>query len=196
MARGLNNKHYALITVGLIVLTAIILLAMGREPICKCGEIKFWTWDVNSSDNSQHIADWYVPSHIIHGMLFYALFWWMGRLFTGGTGWSMGLRVVLSVVVEAAWEILENSSFIIDRYREATIALDYFGDSVLNSVFDLLWMLLGFWLAARLPVWLTIALIVIMEIFVGAMIRDNLTLNVLMLVYPLDVVKEWQMQAY
>lgn len=196
MARGLNNKHYAIITVGLIVLTAVILLAMGREPICKCGEIKFWTWDVNSSDNSQHIADWYVPSHIIHGMLFYALFWWMGRPFTGGAGWPTGLRVVLAVGVEAAWEILENSSFIIDRYREATIALDYFGDSVLNSVFDLLWMLLGFWLAARLPVCVTIALILIMEIFVGAMIRDNLTLNVLMLVYPLDAVKEWQMQAY
>ncbi|EEA95811.1 DUF2585 domain-containing protein [Pseudovibrio sp. JE062] len=196
MLSRLNNKHYALITVLLLVLTAVILLAMGREPICKCGEIKLWTWDVNSSDNSQHIADWYTPSHIIHGMLFYALFWWMGRLFMGGAGWPMGFRLVLSIIVEAAWEIVENSSFIINRYREATIALDYFGDSVLNSVFDIIWMIFGFWLAARLPVWLTVVLILAMELIVGSIIRDNLTLNVIMLVYPLDAIREWQMQAY
>ncbi len=196
MLRSLNNKHYAVITVLLLVLTAVILLAMGREPICKCGEIKFWTWDVNSSDSSQHIADWYTPSHIIHGMLFYGLFWWMGRLFTGGAGWPMGFRLVLSIIVEATWEILENSSWVINRYREATIALDYFGDSVLNSVFDIIWMIIGFWLAARLPVWLTVILILAMEIVVGAIIRDNLTLNVIMLLYPLDAIKEWQMQVY
>ncbi len=196
MLRSLNNKHYAVITVLLLVLTAVILLAMGREPICKCGEIKFWTWDVNSSDNSQHIADWYTPSHIIHGMLFYGLFWWMGRLFTGGAGWPMGFRLVLSIIVEATWEILENSSWVINRYREATIALDYFGDSVLNSVFDIIWMIIGFWLAARLPVWLTVVLILAMEIVVGAIIRDNFTLNVIMLLYPLDAIKEWQMQVY
>lgn len=192
----LTARHYALIGAGLIVLTAIILLAMGRDPICKCGTIKLWTWDVNSSDNSQHIADWYTPSHIIHGFLFYWLFWWLGRLFHPQTGWSMGLRALLSIALEAAWEIVENSPFIINRYREATIALDYFGDSVLNSVFDIIWMVLGFWLAARLPVWLSVVLIIVAELFVGFMIRDNLTLNVLMLLYPLDAVKDWQMQAY
>ncbi len=192
----LTAKHYGLIGLALIILTAIILLAMGREPICKCGVVKFWTWDVNSSDNSQHIADWYTPSHIIHGFLFYGLFWWLGRRFSPPGGWSMGLRAVLSIVVEAAWEIAENSPVIINRYREATIALDYFGDSVLNSVFDIIWMLLGFWLAARLPVWLSVVLIIAAELFVGFMIRDNLALNVLMLLYPLDAVKDWQMQAY
>lgn len=179
----------------MIATTAIILLMMGREPICKCGVVKFWTWDVNSSDNSQHISDWYTPSHIIHGMLFYGLFWWMGRFATGGAGWPMGLRALLSILVEAAWEVLENSPFIINRYREATIALDYFGDSVLNSVFDIIWMLFGFWLAAKLPVWVTIVLIIAAELFVGAMIRDNLSLNILMLLYPIDAVRDWQLQG-
>lgn len=193
---SVKSNPYPLIGFVLIVATAAILLMMGREPICACGEVKLWTWDVNSSDNSQHISDWYTPSHIIHGMLFYGLFWWLGRLLTGGAGWSLGLRAILSILVEAAWELLENSPMIIDRYREATIALGYSGDSVLNSVFDILWMLGGFWLAARLPVWVTISLIIVAELFVGAIIRDNLTLNVIMLLYPLDVIKEWQMGAY
>lgn len=191
----LRFTHHAVLGLAMIVMTAIILLAMGREPICKCGTIQLWTWDVNSSDNSQHISDWYTPSHIIHGMLFYALFWWLGRCFNPAGGWSTGLRMVGSIFVEAAWEIAENSNWIINRYREATIALDYFGDSVINSVFDIIWMLLGFWLAARLPVWVTIALIVIAELFVGYMIRDNLTLNVIMLLYPLEGIKEWQLQG-
>lgn len=195
MFKSFSNRHYFMIGLGLIILTAIILFAMGREPICKCGEIKFWTPDVNSSDNSQHLSDWYTPSHIIHGMLFYGLFWWLGQWQTGGANWSMGLRAVLSIIVEAAWEILENSPIIIERYREATIALDYFGDSIINSVFDIFWMLLGFFLAARLPVWLTIMLIIAAELIVGAIIRDNLTLNVLMLLTPFDAIKEWQLQG-
>lgn len=195
MFKSLSNRHYFLIGLGLIVLTAVILFVMGREPICKCGVVKLWTSDVNSSDNSQHIADWYTPSHIIHGMLFYALFWWLGRWQTKGGNWSLGLRAVLSILLEAVWEILENSPIIIERYREATIALDYFGDSIINSVFDIVWMLLGFFLAARLPVWLTIMLIIAAEVIVGAIIRDNLTLNVLMLLTPIDAIKEWQLQG-
>ena len=196
MFKRLTSVHYTVIVSLLLVVTAVVLLSMGREPIAKSGSVLLWTGDVNSSDNSQHISDWYTPSHIIHGMLFYALFWWIGRLFTGGAGWPIGFRLVLSVVVEAAWEIAENTNAVINRYREATIALDYFGDSVLNSISDILWMMFGFWLAKRLPVWLTLALILGMEVVVGALIRDNLTLNVVMLVYPLDVIKEWQMQPH
>ena len=104
----------------------------------------------------------------------------------------MGLRLAMSVVVEAGWEILENTDMVINRYREATIALDYFGDSVLNSVSDLGFMVLGFFLAARLPVWLTVAIAVFFEIFTAVMVRDNLTLNVIMLLWPVEAIKAWQ----
>lgn len=170
----------------LVALTAIILLAMGRVPICTCGEIKLWTGDVVSADNSQHLADWYVPSHIIHGMLFYGLF----HLATPRL--PLGWRAVGAIVIEAAWELVENSPWIIDRYREATIAVGYTGDSVINSVADIGWMLFGFWLALRLPVAVTVALAIAMEIGTAIVIRDNLTLNVIMLVWPLDIVRDWQ----
>lgn len=183
---GLKPHHYILMGLTIIVVAAGILLLMGRVPICECGTVKLWSGDVLSSENSQHIADWYSPSHMIHGVLFYAVMWWLFR------AQPLGLRACLAIFFEAAWEIFENTNFIINRYREATISLDYFGDSVINSVSDISFMLLGFLLAARLPVWMTIGAAVIAEIFVGYMIRDNLTLNILMLVYPLDVIKVWQ----
>lgn len=183
---NMNTRHYILIGLGLIVVAAGILLLMGRVPICECGTVRLWHGDVLSSENSQHIADWYSPSHMIHGVLFYAVLWWLFR------AQPLGLRACMAILFEAAWEIFENTSFIINCYREATISLDYFGDSVINSVSDISFMLLGFLLAARLPVWMMIGAVVIAELFVGYMIRDNLTLNILMLVYPLDAVKIWQ----
>jgi Protein of unknown function (DUF2585) len=163
-----------------------VLLWMGQVPICKCGYVKLWHGVVFSAENSQHISDWYTFSHIIHGFGFYGLLWLVGRR------WPVGVRLLLAVVLESAWEIFENTDMVINRYREVTISLDYYGDSVLNSVCDILAMVVGFLIAARLPVWTIVALTIAMELFVLWFIRDNLTLNIIMLVYPLDSIKHWQ----
>lgn len=175
-----------LITLGIVLLTAAWLLWIGREPWCKCGYVKLWHGQIVSAENSQHISDWYSPSHIIHGFLFFGLLWLLARRL------SFGWRLAIATLVECAWEIVENSDAVIERYRSVTISLDYFGDSALNSVCDVLAMVLGFWLASKLPVWATVALIILFEGATMWIIRDGLALNVLMLVWPLDSVAQWQ----
>jgi hypothetical protein len=180
------HAGYAAAGLAVVAAAALTLHSMGQVPICKCGYVKLWHGVPLSSENSQHVSDWYTFSHIIHGFAFYALLWLLAR------GWPIGRRLVIAIVLEASWEIFENTEFIINRYREVTISLDYYGDSVLNSVFDILAMVVGFLAAARLPVWATLLLTVGMEAFVGYAIRDNLLLNILMLVYPMDAIKVWQ----
>lgn len=175
-----------MITVLIILVTAFYLLWIGREPICKCGYIRLWHGETMSSENSQHISDWYTPSHLIHGFLFYGILWLIARRM------AWGWRLAVATLVESAWEVLENSDWIIERYREVTISLDYYGDSVLNTVADILAMLVGFWLAGRLPVWMTVALIIGFEALTIFLIRDGLALNILMLVFPLNAVRDWQ----
>jgi hypothetical protein len=179
------GRHLAL-SVGVIAVASLVLLLMGREPICECGYVKLWHGVTMSSENSQHLSDWYSPSHVIHGFIFYGLLW----LVASRT--PIGLRLVLATIIEAAWEVIENTDAIINRYREATISLDYYGDSVINSAFDMLFMVAGFLLAARLPVWATLAIAVALELFVGSVIRDNLILNVIMLLWPLEAIRQWQ----
>jgi hypothetical protein len=175
-----------------VIALAAVLWSMGRPPICACGDVKLLHLVVQSPENSQHLADWYTPSHIIHGFIFFGMGWLAQRKFPGI---GLGLIVCLSVLVEGAWEIMENSPVIIDRYREVTISWGYSGDSIINSVADICWMLVGFLIASRLPWKATLGLAIAAELFVGYMIRDNLTLNIMMLTAPLESVKEWQAGA-
>lgn len=173
--------------VSILLLLAVIQWFMGRTVFGPSGQFGLWEGDIWSSECSQRLADAYSFSHIGHGIIFFAILWLAaGRL-------PVGIRYLIAVVIEAGWELLENSPLIINRYREATMALGYAGDSIANSMSDVVMMSIGFFLAWRLPWWGSALLLAAMEIGCAIWVRDNLTLNVIMLIHPVDAIKEWQM---
>ena len=176
-----------IILILVLALSVAILWAMGRPPICTCGSVELWG-EVGPKQ-SQMLADWYSPSHIVHGFIFYAALYWL---------WPRApveRRFLLGLIIEAAWEIIENTPMVIDRYREATIALGYSGDSIINSASDIAMMALGFLAARRLPVWASVVAVLLLEIVPLVAIRDNLTLNVWMLLTPSQWILNWQAGA-
>jgi len=174
--------------VALILVAAVFQLRQqGRVWWCACGQGNLWAGDIWSAHNSQHVVDPYSFTHILHGVLF---FWILAALFKR---MSFSWQLALTILLEAAWEVAENAPFIIQRYREATIGLGYEGDSVINSLADILCCVAGFLLARRLGFRFALALFVAIEVLLVVLVRDNLTLNVLMLLCPIDAIKQWQM---
>ena len=180
------SRRSWLIALTILVAAAAILLAMGRNPICTCGTIAFWVGERDSAETSQMLADWYSLSHVVHGLLFYAALWLVARR------WPVEWRFLVALLIEASWEVTENTPMVIDRYRATTAALGYTGDSVINSLSDILMMALGFLLGRKLPLWAAILLLVALEIIPLFAIRDNLTLNVLALIAPNHALQAWQ----
>lgn len=169
--------------------TLVILLLMGRNLYCPCGYVLLWYSGDDSGQGSQHLLDWYAPSHLIHGFLFYGITFLTMRRF------ALGWRLLVATIVEGAWEVLENTEAVINRYREFTVSGEYWGDAVINSSADLLAMFLGFWLALRLPIWASITIVAGFELLTTWLIRDGLALNIIMLLMPSEAILEWQSAA-
>jgi hypothetical protein len=179
-------RRTAIAAAAIFIVAAAILLAMGRHPICTCGSVALWVGERDSARTSQMMADWYSLSHVVHGRLCYALLWLVARR------WPVTWRFLAALVIEAGWEVIENTPMVIDRYRETTAALGYNGDSVINSLSDIAMMVLGFVLARKLPLWMSVVLILALELVPLFVIRDNLTLNVLALIAPNAAIQAWQ----
>lgn len=186
----MNIQKTLLAISGLFVVQALALWWMGHVLICKCGYVALWYGDVFASGNSQHLIDWYSFGHFNHGILFYGLFCLIARKK------SFHWRLVATMLTGVIWEVGENTDLVISRFREVTMSLDYYGDSVINSVADSLFMLAGFWLASVVPAWASVAIVLGAEAYTTWMVRDGLALNTFMLISPIEAVKDWQMQGW
>ncbi|MGE0766091.1 MAG: DUF2585 family protein [Hyphomicrobiaceae bacterium] len=184
-ARAVAPWHLLIMAL-LIAIQIAGLVAMGKPWICNCGHVAVWYPNATGPETSQHIADWYTYSHVLHGLGFYFLLWLIAPRA------PLGLRLVAAVGLEVGWELLENTPMIIERYRQGGLAQGYFGDSIVNSVSDTIAAIFGFFIAAVLPVWLSIALVIACEAFLAYTIRDNLLLNIIQLIHPSEALTRWQ----
>jgi len=184
----LRSRRDAFILIPLLMLTAAAAeLAMGRKVWGIGGTAGLWSGDIWSSHNSQFLFDPYTFTHITHGILLYAFLTLAFKTLPVST------RLLLAVGLESAWEVLENTTMVIERYRAETISLNYYGDSVMNSVGDILACMTGFVLASRLPKRVTILGAVGLEILLVVWTRDNLALNLVMLIHPSRTIRIWQL---
>lgn len=168
-------------------LTVMLLRLEGQRWWCACGEARLWIGDVWTNHCSRHLADAYTLTHFSHGLIFYAVFAWLLPK------WSIGWRLCASIALAAAWEVFENSSFVINRYRDNTMSVEYLGDSVINSLGDILACVLGFYFARRFGMLAALLAFIAIEVALMLAIRDNLTVGTLMLAWPIEFIKEWQM---
>jgi hypothetical protein len=186
---NLRLKGPIIAAASITIVSVAALFFMGRVWWCKVGDMSPWAWDVWSPHNSQHFIDPYSFTHVLHGML---EFWLIGIVFFRV---PLVWRFVIAIFIESSWEVLENTNWIIERYREATMSLDYFGDSILNSAADIACCGIGFWIAYKLRFWRTMALFAVTEIILLFWIRDSLIVNLIMLLWPIDAIKQWQIGA-
>jgi len=184
-----ENAIYFSIIIFIILIMAIIEFSMGRLLICDCGYVSFWYNYANGPGNSQHLFDWYTFTHLIHGMFFYFILWFFFRKM------PLEKRLILAVLLAGLFEVFENSPMMIERYRQTELALGYVGDSILNSVSDIFAMFVGFIIAKKSKIWITILIVLVIEISLGIIIRDGLILNVINLIYPTEFIGQWQSGA-
>jgi len=186
-SRRFSLALYSLYALALIMAQVLSLRLMGHPSICACGYVALWYGNHTGPETSQHLTDWYFFTHVVHGFGFYFLLWLIVPRA------PFALRLAVAFGLEVAWEVVENTPFVIERYRQAALARGYFGDSIVNSVADTFAAILGFVLARVLPRWVSVAVVIAIELFLAYSIRDNLTLNIIQLVYPNDFISRWQM---
>lgn len=182
----LATTRSLLASAAVILISVIVLNLLGRVWWCQAGDYLPWSFDIWSPHNSQHILDPYTFTHLLHGIL---EFWLIGLVF-----WKVPLawRFVIAILIESSWEVAENTSYIINRYREETVSLDYFGDSIINSISDIAACAFGFLLAYKVRFWRSLAIFALTEVTLLITVRDSLIINLIMLIYPVDAIKAWQ----
>lgn len=186
METGINLRPLVLLALLFLTIQGALLWHMGHPLVSVSGEVDLWHGIVKSAENSQQVSDWYTFSHIIHGFIFYCVLRFLFPKL------NPGVRLLMALGIEVAWEVIENTPWLVEHYRKQALAMGYSGDSILNSVSDTIAMIIGFVIAWRMPILITIAVALFLEGTVAYSIHDNLTLNILNFIHQFDFIREWQ----